>query len=145
MPKNNFFLDSSALIADAISPSGAARILLLLAEAEKLNIIISEQVIEETERSLAKKSPQNLPDFRRFIKVINPIIVQISSEEITNCLYMISDPTDAPILAAAIKAKADFLVTHNRRHFLDDPKVAKKSGLKIGTPGDALSWIRETL
>jgi predicted nucleic acid-binding protein len=145
MPRNKIFLDSSAIVAGAISAKGAARVLLQLAEAEELDIVINEQVIEETERSLAKKSPQNLADFRRLIKVIRPLIVKEAPEEVANCLYMISDPNDAPILAAAIKAKVDFLVTHNRRHFLDDPKVAEKSGLKIGTPGAALAWIREKL
>ena len=58
---------------------------------------------------------------------------------------MIHDPFDAPILAAAIKAKADYLITHDRKHFLNDPKVIKKSGLRIGTPGNALAWLKEHL
>jgi hypothetical protein len=38
-----------------------------------------------------------------------------------------------------MQCNARFLVTLNRRHFLDDPEVIKKSGLKIGTPGEALA------
>jgi predicted nucleic acid-binding protein len=143
MPKSKVFFDSSALVAGIISASGAANALLQLAEIEILDIVISEQVIAETERALAKKSPRNLPDFRLAIKVVRPIIVEETPKEVEKCLYMISDPDDAPILAAAIKAKVDFLVTHNRKHFLDDPKVAEKSGLRIGTPGDALDWLRQ--
>jgi hypothetical protein len=60
-------------------------------------------------------------------------------------LYLIDDPNDVPILLAAMQAKVDYLATHNRRHFLDDPKAAERSGLKIGTPGDVLAWIRENL
>jgi len=60
-------------------------------------------------------------------------------------LYLIDDPNDVPILHAAMKAKIDYLATHHCKHFLDDPKVAEKSGLKIGTPGDVLAWIRENL
>jgi hypothetical protein len=55
------------------------------------------------------------------------------------------DPNDVPILLAAMKAKVDYLATHDRKHFLDDPKVAERSGLKIGAPGNVLSWIRENL
>jgi hypothetical protein len=44
-----------------------------------------------------------------------------------------------------MKAKVDYLVTHNRKHFLNDPTVAEKSGLRIGTPGDVLAWLRENL
>ncbi|MEW5828562.1 MAG: PIN domain-containing protein [Chloroflexota bacterium] len=146
LTKSKLFFDSSALIAGVLSRTGAACVLMLFAEQDKLDLYISEHVIEECERSLARKAPAALPAFRNALKDTQPkIVAALASEEIQPCLYMIADPTDAPILAAAIKAKVDFLVTHNRRHFLDDPKVAEKSGLKIGTPGDALAWIRENL
>jgi predicted nucleic acid-binding protein len=54
-------------------------------------------------------------------------------------------PKDAPILAAAMSLEVDYLVTLNRKHFLDDPEVARKSGLRIGTPGDFLAWFRKRL
>jgi predicted nucleic acid-binding protein len=143
MPNVKIFFDSSALVAGIISASGAARALLQLAEIEELDVVINEQVIVETERVLARKSPRNLPDFRQAIKIVRPIIVRETAKDVQKCLYMIADPDDAPILAAAIKAKVDFLITYNRKHFLDDPKVAEKSGLQIGTPGDALAWLRQ--
>jgi hypothetical protein len=37
---------------------------------------------------------------------------------------------------AAMKANVDYLVTLNRRHFLDDPDVRERTGLRIGVPGD---------
>ncbi len=49
---------------------------------------------------------------------------------------------DVPIVLAAMQAKVDYLVTLNRKHFIDDPDVALKTGLRIGTPGDALRWVR---
>ena len=39
----------------------------------------------------------------------------------------------------------DYLVTFNRRHFIDDPNVATRSGLRIGTRGNALDWVRDCL
>ena len=95
---------------------------------------------------MAKKSPRNLNDLRSLIKTAKLRIVHDpSNREVEANLYLIDDPNDAPILLAAMKAKVDYLATHNRRHFLDDPKAAERSGLKIGTPGDALAWIRENL
>jgi hypothetical protein len=44
-----------------------------------------------------------------------------------------------------MRGKVDYLVTLNRVHFLDDPGVAQRSGLQIGTPGDALAWLRQRL
>jgi len=52
---------------------------------------------------------------------------------------------DLPILVAAVLAAVDYLVTHNRRHFIDDPRVAERSGLRIGSPGAALAWVRDQL
>lgn len=146
MSRVKVFLDSSALIAGVISSTGAARALLVLSENKRIEIFISEQVIVESERSIARKVPQALPALRETLKdaglkiVRNPV-----QEEIDKHLYIISDPDDVPILLAAISAKVDFLVTHNRKHFIDDPKVAENSGLRIGTPGDALVWLRENL
>ena len=146
MKKPHIFLDSSALIAGVISDAGAAHALLELAEEEHIEITISEFVVLESERSIAIKSPQNIPHLRDIIiKSLLNIIRDPSPKEIRDNFYLISDPNDVPILLSAMKAKVDFLVTHNRKHFLNDPKVAELSGLRIGTPGDALAWVRENL
>jgi hypothetical protein len=93
---------------------------------------------------MAKKAPGNLNDLRSLIKSSNLRIVDNpAKEKVEANLYLINDPNDVPILLAAMKAKVDYLATHNRRHFLDDPKVAEISGLRIGTPGDVLAWLRE--
>ena len=146
MPKFHIFLDSSALIAGAISESGAAHVLLNLGETRDIVLIASELVILESERSMARKSPGNLVHLRQLIKSSNlRIVPNPSRKEVEANFYLIKDPTDVPILVAAMKAKVDYLATHNSRHFLDDPKVAELSGLKIGTPGDVLAWLRDNL
>jgi len=146
MPRFNIFLDSSALIAGAISESGAAHVLLNLGESEDIILTISELVVVESERSMARKSPSNINDLRRLIKSANlRIVANPSRKEVEANLYLISDPNDVPILLAAMKANADYLATHNRRHFLDDPKVVERSGLRIGTPGEVLAWLRDNL
>lgn len=146
MPKFNIFLDSSALIAGAISESGAAHVLLNLGESRDIVLTVSELVILESERSIARKSPNNLGDLRKLIKATNlRIVPNPSTKEVEANLYLINDPNDVPILLAAMKAKVDYLATHNRKHFLDDPKVSERSGLRIGTPGDVLAWLRDNL
>jgi predicted nucleic acid-binding protein len=146
MPKFNIFLDSSALIAGVISESGAAHVLLNLGESRDIVLTVSELVILESERSVARKSPSNLDDLRKLIKATNlRIVPNPSKEEVEANLYLINDPNDVPILLAAMKAKVDYLATHNRKHFLDDPKVSARSGLRIGTPGDVLAWLRDNL
>jgi predicted nucleic acid-binding protein len=146
MKKANIFLDSNALMSAIISKTGAAHVLLQLGEDNDIVLIVSELVIAETTYSIAKKSPENLGDVQKEItKSRINVILDPPDEEIHANLYLISDPDDVPILLAAMKAKVDYLATHDRRHFLDDPKVAENSGLKIGTPGDVLAWVRENL
>lgn len=143
MPEINLFLDSSALIAGIVSAKGAARALLLLAEGGQIAITISEQVLAETERAIARKVPLALSDLRQAILASQAKIVRDPSpDEVSARPNLISHPADTPIVLAAIQAKVDYLVTLNRKHFIDDPEVARRSGLNIGTPGDALSWVR---
>ena len=146
MPMLNIFLDCSALFAGIVSSIGAARALLILGETQHIQLVISEQVVAETERAIARKIPMALSLVRQAIlnskaKIYpDPTIIEIQA-------YMswMNDPTDVPILVAAMKAQVDYLVTLNRRHFLEDTNLAQKSGLYIGTPGDALVWVRGQL
>ena len=146
MKKVSIFLDSSALIAGVISENGAAHVLLQLGETEDVSLKISEFVFNETTRSIGRKSPENLENVQKEMEKARIVILQDPShEEIQANLYLMEDPDDVPILLAAIKAKVDYLATHDHKHFLNDPKVAEKAGIKIGTPGDVLAWIRENL
>ncbi len=146
MSNPSVFLDSSALIAGVLSSQGAARALLLLSEDQKITLVVSEQVIVEVERTLARKMPKSLPFARQMIHSAHILIVQDPGrEEVIKHHNWISHPADLPILLAASKAQVDFLATLNSKHFIDDPEVASKSQLKIGTPGDVLGWIRQHL
>jgi predicted nucleic acid-binding protein len=146
MNKVNIFLDSSALVAGVISTTGAAHTLLMFGEDETIMLTVNEWVVGESEEALSRKSPKNIKNLRNSLLSSKiQILPDPSDEEIQANLYLMDDPDDIPVLLAAIKAKVDFLATHDRKHFLNDPKVAEKAGLKIGTPGDVLAWIRENL
>jgi predicted nucleic acid-binding protein len=146
MPNPELFFDSSALFAGVVSSRGAARTLLLLAEAELITIVVSEQLVAETERALARKVSRALPYYREALRSTGMRILRDPSpEEVETHRDVIAHQADVPIVVAAMKVEVDYLVTHNRRHFIDDPNVVARSGLRIGTPGDALAWIREQL
>jgi predicted nucleic acid-binding protein len=146
MPGPDLFFDSSALFAGVVSASGASRALLLLAEAGLVSSTVSEQVVAETERAVARKIPRALPNYREALRATGLRIVgDPSPTEIEAHKDIVKHQTDVPIVVAAMQVKADYLVTLNRRHFVDDPNVAARSGLRIGAPGDALVWVRERL
>ena len=146
----SLFLDSSALIAGIISAQGephlAGRVLLLLSESGHITITISEQVLAETERAIARKVPRALNDLRQVVQASKVLIVRDpSSQDVAAHLGIITHPADVPIVLAAMHASVDYLVTLNQKHFIADPEVARKSGLRIGTPGDVLNWIRSKI
>jgi predicted nucleic acid-binding protein len=140
------FMDSSALFAGIASSGGAARVLLLLAEEKLITVIISEQVVAETERAVARKVPQALATFRQALRstglriVRDPTLEKVRANE-----DIIGHLPDVAVVVAAMEADVDCLVTFSRRHFVDDPGVAARSGLRIGSPGDGLTWVREQL
>jgi predicted nucleic acid-binding protein len=146
MPIPDLFLDSSALFAGIVSPTGAARALLLLGETQLVQLSISEQVVAETERAIARKIPAALSLARQAIlNSKTKIYPDPIFSEVEDYMSWMKDPTDVPILVAAMKARVNYLVTLNRRHFLEDVTLAQKAGLLIGTHGDALIYLREQL
>jgi hypothetical protein len=111
-----------------------------------ITITVSEQGVTETERALARKVPRALVHYREALRSTGMRIVRDSPPELVETHEdIITHQADVPIVVAAMKAKPDYLVTHNRRHFIDDPSVAARSGLRIGTPGDVLDRVRERL
>ena len=71
------FLDSSALFAGIISPNGAARVLLLLGGTGQIGLLVSEQVIAETERAVARKVPRALNELRQAKAWIDHLLAAI--------------------------------------------------------------------
>ena len=78
---------------------------------------------------------------KRYREIVANIRLEVeadpSQRDILSCAKIIS-LKDAPILAAAINAQADFLVTLNTRHFMTDRLKAACLNMKIVTPGEFL-------
>ena len=144
MSRPDLFFDSSALFAGVVSASGASRALLILAETGQVAVTVSEQVVAETERAIARKVARALPAYREALRNTGLRIVRDPSpQDVEAHRHLIRHQPDVAIVLAAMRAEVDFLVTLNRRHFIDDPEVATRSGLRIGLPGDALAWVRK--
>jgi predicted nucleic acid-binding protein len=143
--KPRVFLDTSALLAGLASPTGASNVILTLAEMELLALVVSKQVLAEAERNLQEKLPEAIPEYQRFLstcpleRVADPPAADVAKAK------EIIHPKDDSILMAAKNAQVDYLVTLNRKHSLDDPEVARRSGLRIGAPDGFLAWLREQL
>lgn len=128
------FVDTSVLFSAIFSPNGYARDLLHLAGQNVLTLVVSRDVLDETERNLLKKSPGKVSLFTTLIAILEPEIVEDLTPEEVAAAAVYTARKDAPIVAAAMKANVDYLVTFDHKDLLDPPEVAAKSGLSIVRP-----------
>jgi putative PIN family toxin of toxin-antitoxin system len=133
------FLDSSVIIAGLASKRGGSYELLALAEVGIITPYISEQVINEVLRNTQKKLPGCVDLFYLLFERLPFIIADPAIEHLLHAKAFINE-NDAPIIAAALTAKADWLVSLDS-HFLSKDWKGEV-GLLIGTPGDFLQKMR---
>ncbi len=143
-PRPKVFLDSSALIAGIASSKGAAREILRLAEIGLIEIIVSRQVVVEVDRNITAKLPECLDDFRNYLQTLAPVLTADPSQRDILRYSSLIQPHDAPILAAAVAAQADYLVTWDQKHFMTKgPRALDRP--KVMNPGDFLHEFRQLL
>lgn len=135
------FIDANVLFAASYSSTGASREIIRFALRKQVRLVISKDVMEEAERNLTAKHPEALVVFHRILDSLPFQIVTPTPEEVQQA-GSYTATKDAPIVAAAKRAGADKLVSLDRRHLVDVPEVAKRSGLKIVLPEEALREIR---
>ena len=139
IPQYRIFFDTSAYIAALISPQGAAGELIRLVEVGILQMVVSQEVIIETDRVLALKFPELVQENRRLWKYLAPEIAPHPTRSQAK-LFLESLPKgDAIILCSAHLAKVSAFVTWNTRDFMgrhisllvDFPIVVPADGLKL--------------
>ncbi len=141
------FIATSVLIAGVASVTGASAAVLDLCEAESIQMVISRQVLVEADRNFSAKLPGLVTQFREFIKNLAPMMVgdppAIAVERAANLI----ERKDAAILAAAVEAKVDYLITLDKKHFLKK-RVQHSTSIEICTPADFLRiferlWLQD--
>jgi predicted nucleic acid-binding protein len=138
------FIDSSVLIAASYSSTGASREIIRQGIRGKIELVISNLVLEETRANLSIKAPEALPAYQQFLDVI-PFETTIPTKRQVLEAAEYTDLKDAPIVAAAKGAQVDYLVSLDRRHLVGVPEVARRSGLKIVLPAELLEKLRGQL
>jgi predicted nucleic acid-binding protein len=137
------FVDANVLIAGSASRSGASRAVLGLAEIGLIQLFVTRQVIDETERNIRQKLPKALPTFTELLVHLNLTILDDPSPESFRRWFQIIEEKDAPILEAAVQMAADYLLSLNTKNFT--PDVAITTGLTIQTPATFVHHIRNIL
>jgi predicted nucleic acid-binding protein len=108
-------IDSSVLMASVLSVTGAAYDLLEAGRQGRIALVVSTYVLREVERNLNRKAPRGLAAFserRVELEIVDPLV------ELVADVARDIEAKDAPIVAAALSAHAEYLVTYDRRHLL---------------------------
>ena len=136
----NVFVDSSVLFSACYSSTGASREIIRQGILGKIKLVISRHIIEEVERNLEIDAPDVMPIFEEFLSTVSFKVVHPTKNEVKKASEYV-DLKDAPILAAARKAKVDYLVSLDTKHLVK-PEVAKRADLNIVLPGEFLKRTR---
>jgi predicted nucleic acid-binding protein len=126
------------LFSAIYSSRGYSRDLLLKAAQGQVILVLSDLVIEEVRRNLAEHAPDTIEIFDFFLSLILFEVANPSRGEVHQAAQHIV-LKDAPILAAAKMARADFLVTLDKKHLLGKPELVLIFGIPIVTPKDAMA------
>ena len=141
--RTHLFLDSNVLTGGLVSRWGLDKAVLALCAAKICRLVLAEAVREEVEENLLihaatlekAVADQLLKDYDRLLRLTRPLIVPFPAEsEILAARSLIRHLADVPVLVSAMQSKPDWLLTHNTKHF--SPAVARRTGLRIGTPAD---------
>ncbi|MGH7411496.1 MAG: PIN domain-containing protein [Candidatus Methylomirabilis sp.] len=110
------FLDANVLFSACVSHAGRAAALIELARVRACDLVSSPHAIEETRRNLTLRYPENQDRLPSILEVVTA--VPEAPPELVQWARDLGLPEqDAPILAAAVHAQADSLVTGDRIHF----------------------------
>jgi predicted nucleic acid-binding protein len=110
------FLDANILFTAAYSEQGTSRALFRLAEVCRCSLITSAYAADEARRNFAVKAPTVLTEFEKLLKSV-AIVREPAPAVAARMKQLPLVDKDAPIMAAAVEAGADILVTGDRKDF----------------------------
>lgn len=145
MAGEQVFLDTSALFAAVLSATGGARQLLKLGEAGVLTLWVGPTVLAELDAVLARKSPGSRGALALLLDRAGVRVGPAPAPEMqARARALVPYPPDAAVVAEALAARVDYLVSLDRQHLVNNPQLVVLPFL-TGTPGDCLAWLRARL
>ena len=128
-------LDSSVLVSAFLTPHGSVVRVLREPARSRYELCLSEVILTETAEVLLSKSTlrryaayadDDVRDYIRWLITQAEIVADPPALRVVP-----KDPKDDPIIAAAVAAKADYLVTGDRAHLLP---IGEYQGIRIISP-----------
>jgi putative PIN family toxin of toxin-antitoxin system len=141
---NKVIVDSSVIISALISSKGASYYCLISAKDKGYRLFISEFILKEILDVIERKFPNLLIKFFEILTISEITILKSPNKKDLKLFEKLVEKEDTPILALAIKEKADFLLTLDKGFLtLKVIKFALKYKLKILMPKDFIKYLRQ--
>src|SRR3990172_4839889 len=122
------FLDTNVLVSALYSAGAPPGAILRLHVDERITIVASQLVLDELIRTIHRKLPDALPHFRELLLNAPPEVVPDPTAGEIQTFARGVNRSDAPLLAAAVIAGVDYLVTG------DSPFLREARRLEPGAP-----------
>ena len=135
------FLDANVLFTATHNPGGRSAALVALARQGQCTLSTSPHALEEARRNLKLKYPGAAEVLEGLLPTV-AIVPEAPPSVVTWALGQGLPAKDSPILAAAVQARSDVLVTGDRTHFGHLYGGRFKSVLVL-SPADALARLLE--
>lgn len=133
------FIDSDVIISSLISQTGAAYLLLNQPVGTfSISDLSSEEINKAIRRlSLSARLLKNLLGKRLRLVHLKEDVDKIKQKY----AGFVFDHNDAHVVAGAVEAKANFLLTYNQKHYRID-KIKDELDIVVYTPAQFLQYIR---
>jgi putative PIN family toxin of toxin-antitoxin system len=134
MPRPSVVLDTNVIVSAHLKEEGLERFVLDLALARKLQLFLSEEILGEYKGVLARaKFKLSSAKVAASLRLLEKVATMVDPEK---RITAAKDPDDNKFLECAAEARADYLVTGNKKHF---PKQWRQS--RIVTTRELLQEI----
>jgi uncharacterized protein len=131
--------DTNVVVSAHLKKESWPTIVLNLALHKKVKLFVSKEILKEYQGVLLrKKFGLSSAKVRKSINLVKQRAKLIEPDI---SLYVSEDKSDNKFLECAVKAKIDFLVTGNKKHF---PKQSFK-GIKIVSPVEFINYFLKDL
>jgi len=139
--KPRVFLDTNILISGIVFAGNERKLLEAMIDG-KFVMMLSSDVVDEAKEALGRKFPKQAVLFPLFLRMVKheEISRRAYKRSVGRYVELIGDRTDAPILAAAVVSKADYLATGDKEllalkkvgdtEIIQTWKLLKKVGIK---------------
>ena len=139
MKKARVVLDSNVIFAGLYSNTGASYQLPMLMSQGRFESCVSVPLILEYEQALLSKE-ELFEQSRDEICDILDFVCMVSIRQSVFYLWrpFLRDPKDDMVLEVAVASDAEYIVSHNKKHFSD----VERFGIRVLTPSEFLRKMR---